>query len=265
MINLCPLLKKHMLKQVMRSSTVIILLACITQVHAESSSPKLADRAFKASQLQHANLDGTTLWKASRTQNQASNKTDLTGWGITPELKAKWAKGISDGPHSCNAADTETINAYPGGNADDSWGKLISDCGHSALNMFFGVNQDTMRKCLASKVTMTDKCAKCYTTMAEYDFNNCKVQCLFNWCSAGCITCNRGSDVIGCIGFVDPQPIPCSGASQSLYVQTSSGVMSFFAMALIALFAGSGVVRALLRFHYSNAGASEERLLAIHT
>merc|ERR1711998_215788 len=120
-------------------------------------------------------------------------------------------------------------------------GKIISDCGHAGLNIFTGINQDEFNSCLADKVKLTHACSSCYSKMAEYDFENCKVQCLFNWCSEGCISCNHGSDVIGCIGFVDPQPTICTTSNAELF-GASPTVINFAGVALMALFMGSGVM-----------------------
>merc|ERR1712146_33800 len=82
------------------------------------------------------------------------------------------------------------------------------------------------------------------------DFENCKTPCLFSWCGKACIDCNHGSDVIGCIGFVDPQPSVCGGASLELIQRVSSNaiVKQLTAVVLIGLFMASGIIFSLLRF-----------------
>lgn len=153
-------------------------------------------------------------------------------------LEAKWAPKIAAGPHSCTAEDKEAIMKMPHGHGDDSWGAIITDCAHEGLNVIFGINQQTVASCLAKKITLTPKCAKCYTGMTEYDFQSCKVQCLTTWCSAACISCNHGSNVMGCIGFVDPQPTVCSGPLMGEYIEYDPNMtsdVSFAGMALMGL------------------------------
>lgn len=114
--------------------------------------------------------------------------------------------------------------AVPAGHSDAAWGKKISDCGHAALNVIFGINQDTFNTCLMGKVSISSKCSSCYAQMAEYDFQHCKFKCLFSWCSQACIECNKGSDLISCIGFVDPQPTVCDGSGGDDGTQSQGGV-----------------------------------------
>lgn len=155
---------------------------------------------------------------------------------------------------ACTRQDKGIINKMPGGNADDSWGKTISDCGHSALNMFWGVNQGSFNKCLQKKVAISEECSTCYAKMAEYDFENCKLKCLFSWCSEGCMTCNKGSNLINCIGFVDPQPKTCSSSAALLAAQMPSNSI---AMALVGFFSGSGLTFAMLRSRSSRASTGD--------
>merc|ERR1712224_1185827 len=136
-----------------------------------------------------------------------------------------------------------------------------TDCAHAGLNVFTGVNSDEFNSCLESKVKLTKKCSQCYAKMAEYDFQNCKVQCLFNWCSEGCISCNHGSDVIGCIGFVDPQPTICTSRQPLEFFQTSPNMMSCFGVVLIGLFMGSGVMFSVLQKRRTAAIPHKEPLM----
>ena len=92
---------------------------------------------------------------------------------------------------------------------------------------------------------------------------NCKVPCLFNWCSEGCISCNHGSDVIGCIGFVDPQPTICTTSSAEFF-HARPTVISFAGVALMALFMGSGVIFSLLGLHNRASTVHKEPLKAEH-
>lgn len=167
-------------------------------------------------------------------------------------LAAKWAPKIDSGPHSCTAEDQEAIMKFPHGHATDSWGNIITVCAHEGLNLIFGINQDTVNSCLAKKLKITPKCSKCYSAMTEYDFQNCKLPCLTTWCSADCISCNHGSNVIGCIGFVDPQPTVCAGGLTGEYVEydpntTSDG--NFAGVSLIGLFMFSGVIFSMLHLY----------------
>lgn len=153
----------------------------------------------------------------------------------------------SENPSSgaCSRADKAVINKIAGGHGDSSWGKTISDCGHTALNMLWGVNQNTFNKCLESKVTISNKCSTCYAKMAEYDFENCKFKCLFSWCSSGCMNCNKGSNLIDCIGFVDPQPTTCDSGASLLIAQFLSPSASI--VAFLGFIVGSGATFAKLR------------------
>lgn len=167
-------------------------------------------------------------------------------------LEAKWAAKINAGPHSCTDADKAAIMKMPHGNAADAWGAVINDCAHEGLNLIFGINQKTVNKCLATKLTITPKCSTCYSAMAEYDFQNCKLECLGSWCSDACISCNHGSNVIGCIGFVDPQPTACSGAAMDQYVEydpNKTDDVSFVGVAVMGLFMFSGVIFSLFHVH----------------
>jgi hypothetical protein len=166
-----------------------------------------------------------------------------------------------DNPTSgaCSARDRSVINKIAGGHGDSSWGKTISDCGHSALNMFFGVNQGTFNKCLESKVTISNKCSTCYAKMAEYDFENCKFKCLFSWCSSACMNCNKGSDLISCIGFVDPQPTTCDSSESLLVDQFLSP--NAIAVAFLGFIVGSGVTFVALRARSNSPTANEVPLL----
>lgn len=184
---------------------------------------------------------------------------------LNAELEKKWGQKISEGPHSCTAEDQKAIMQFPYGHGDSSWGQVVADCGHAGLNVIFGINQDKVNACLAQKVTITPKCSSCYAKMAEYDFNNCKVQCLFNWCSEGCITCNHGSNVIGCIGFVDPQPTYCTTQVAALVEHAQTSPISFIAVALSSLFMGCGVVFAVLHFRRRDALTMQEPLMEPYT
>jgi len=243
----------------------IILLALVAKTYAEGND-KLISRGFNAETQHGADMDGTTLWKTAPTTHSAEEVNEN---GPTPNatlnkiLQAKWAAKISAGPHTCSAEDQSKIMKFPSGHADDSWGKIITDCAHAGLNVFTGVNSDEFNSCLESKVKLTKKCSQCYATMAEYDFENCKVPCLFNWCSEGCISCNHGSDVIGCIGFVDPQPTICT-TSVAEFVQARPTVISFAGVALMALFMGSGVIFSVLGLRKSASLGQKEPLMADH-
>eukprot|EP00746_Dinoflagellata_sp_MGD_P115846 gnl/MRDRNA2_/MRDRNA2_51824_c0_seq1.p1 gnl/MRDRNA2_/MRDRNA2_51824_c0~~gnl/MRDRNA2_/MRDRNA2_51824_c0_seq1.p1 ORF type:complete len:308 (+),score=56.13 gnl/MRDRNA2_/MRDRNA2_51824_c0_seq1:82-1005(+) len=164
-------------------------------------------------------------------------------------LEAKWAAKINAGPHSCTAEDQEAIMKMPNGHADDSWGAIITDCAHEGLNLIFGINQATVNKCLATKLKISPKCSKCYSAMTEYDFQNCKLPCLTTWCSDACIKCNHGSNVIGCIGFVDPQPTVCSGGITGQFVEYDPSITSnvnFTGVTLMGLFMFSGIIFSML-------------------
>lgn len=242
-----------------------VLLALVAETHAEDSD-KLVDRALKAETQRQGNLaadlEDTTLGKAQPTTHSAEEANGLPTPNATLNkmLEEKWAPKIKAGPHTCNDDDKRKIMAFPSGHADDSWGKKISDCGHAGLNIFTGVNADEFNTCLAKDVKLTPKCSNCYAKMAEYDFQNCKVQCLFNWCSEGCITCNHGSDVIGCIGFVDPQPTICTTASAELF-QRYPNMISCFGVVLIGLFMGSGVMFSVAQKRRTASIPHEEPLM----
>jgi len=220
----------------------------------------------------HNNPDSVVM----KTKRQATHSAEeVNEPGPTPNatlnaiLEAKWKPNIDKGPHTCTAEDKKIIMKIPGGNADDSWGALINTCGHKGLNIFTGVNQDTFNECFMGEVKgISHACSSCYGKMTQYDFNNCKFQCLMSWCSDACITCNLGSNVIGCIGFVDPQPTPCDGSRMEqvvLYGQALPNVISFTGMALIGLVAFSRVIFSVLRFRNGRTiKTSEEPLMGAY-
>jgi len=244
----------------------MILLALFAQIHGKEVDT-LANRALDTGL--HKDLDDSVSMKQKKPVTHSAEEVNENGptpnATLNAELEAKWKPNIDKGPHTCTDEDKKVIMKFPSGHADDSWGATINTCGHKGLNIFTGVNQDTFNSCFMSQVKITHACSSCYGKMTQYDFNHCKFQCLMSWCSEGCISCNHGSNVIGCIGFVDPQPTPCGGSTMEqavLYGQALPNVISFTGMAMIGLVAFSGVIFSVLRFRNGRTiKASEEPLM----
>jgi len=256
---------EHRNISMMRGVFQITLLAFVSQTRAEEVE-RLTNRAVQAGDAQRADLDGTTVAKIHRTEG-STHATEEVGHGPTPNatlnaiLKEKWASNINAGPHSCTLEDKQAIMKMPSGHADDSWGALINNCAHQNLNLIFGINQDGVNQCLSQLIPkMTPKCSKCYSAMTEYDFLNCKGPCLFSWCSEACIKCNHGSNVIGCIGFVDPQPSVC-GTASALSAQFFYRAINIPVITLMGVFVGSGIMFAVRRSRRKSAANAEPILL----
>merc|ERR1719240_1683967 len=98
--------------------------------------------------------------------------------------------------------------ARGGGNNDGSWPKICSDCAHSALTVFKGIQPGTFNKCLRGRVPISIQCSHCFAKAAQYAYTHCKVACFGNQWGDRCLKCTAGFDIKGCIGFDVPQPIP---------------------------------------------------------
>lgn len=173
---------------------------------------------------------------------------------------------------NCNVDDKNTLMAMKGGHVADGWPATVARCGHDNLNIFTGVNQDNFKACILKTTNISDSCNTCYAKMAQYDFDNCKMQCLFNWCSVGCITCNRGYDIKSCAGWDTlkwPQPTCCTSGCKLPPLKAdalaSTDATGSPAATLAGLFAGSGVVLALLRARRGVSSVGKEPLLAPHS
>eukprot|EP00413_Alexandrium_margalefii_P001658 CAMPEP_0204512610 /NCGR_PEP_ID=MMETSP0661-20131031/1046_1 /ASSEMBLY_ACC=CAM_ASM_000606 /TAXON_ID=109239 /ORGANISM="Alexandrium margalefi, Strain AMGDE01CS-322" /LENGTH=183 /DNA_ID=CAMNT_0051517735 /DNA_START=28 /DNA_END=580 /DNA_ORIENTATION=+ len=113
---------------------------------------------------------------------------------------------------ACGAGDQAAINAKGGGDDDGHFPKITSDCGHKALNIFSGIDEDKFNTCLTGEVNISKGCSDCYWKAAEYGYKSCKVSCLRGWCSKACLDCAKGFDTVGCAGFDGPNPTPCSSS-----------------------------------------------------
>jgi len=112
---------------------------------------------------------------------------------------------------ACTADDQSAINAKPAGSADGSFSKITSDCGHSALSIFSGIDETKFNTCLTGAVKVSTGCSDCYWQAAEYGYKNCKLACLSSWCSSSCLDCASkfAPTVATCAGFTGPQPTAC--------------------------------------------------------
>jgi len=111
---------------------------------------------------------------------------------------------------ACSADDQVAINAKGGGDVEGHFPKITSDCGHKALNIFKGIDEDKFNTCLTGEVSISKGCSDCYWQAAEYGYKHCKTACITSWCSKSCLECAKGFDADGCAGFSGPAPEPCS-------------------------------------------------------
>jgi len=65
--------------------------------------------------------------------------------------------------------------------------------------------------CLTKKAGISDSCASCFEGSGRYGVGNCKLACVYSWCSDSCVACIRTylPTLINCIGSEPPPPSKC--------------------------------------------------------
>lgn len=106
-----------------------------------------------------------------------------------------------DGFGACSADDQTAVSVLGGGQNNGGWGKICSDCAHSALNIFRGIHQDKFSKCLAGRTSISAKCSMCFAEAAQYAFKHCKTACWHHEKSESCRLCIARFDIDDCTGF----------------------------------------------------------------
>jgi len=112
---------------------------------------------------------------------------------------------------ACTADDQAALTKAGSGNADGTFPKLSSNCGHKAY-WWFGFHQSYMSSCIASAVGISSGCADCFAAAGQYGYDNCKWQCLFgSWCSHSCLGCTAPNNdaVKACAGVEVPNATFC--------------------------------------------------------
>merc|ERR1719230_2093879 len=70
-----------------------------------------------------------------------------------------------------------------------------------------------MVSCLGDKTGISDSCGQCFATHGKFAVANCKINCLFSWCSPRCIGCLKADHpaLNKCTGFTYPHLVSCKG------------------------------------------------------
>jgi len=111
----------------------------------------------------------------------------------------------------CTAEDAKKMASLGSGNADGTFPKISSDCGHQAYS-WFSFHPSHMNSCLESSAGISASCAACFVKAGQYGVDNCKLQCLFgSWCSQSCLGCSEpgAAEAKTCAGVAVPTASFC--------------------------------------------------------
>merc|ERR1712187_857701 len=142
---------------------------------------------------------------------------------------------------ACNSKDQDYIkDHYRTG--DTTFGAQNNDCEHANFNTLMiwrGLNRDGMVSCLEDKTGISNSCAECYGDHGQYGFDNCKVQCLFSWCTKGCLDCLAGhlKTLHECTGFNPGALDKCDGEVKLVELDSK---LNSLTVAMIGFFVSCG-------------------------
>lgn len=118
-------------------------------------------------------------------------------------------------PSGACCEQMDLIIGAGGGHHEGSWPEVNAACAKQSVSFPFPSFQpDSYEKCLESQSGMAaPKCLDCFGGAARYGFENCKMACMLNWCSANCLKCNAPykATINECAGFDTPPATPCDG------------------------------------------------------
>jgi len=113
---------------------------------------------------------------------------------------------------ACSSSDESLFRAHFGVNGRD-WGEKASACAKAKYNFWSAdLDQDGFVTCLTHSVAgLREGCARCYAAVAKFGAQNCKQQCMLNWCSPVCPSCTNAyrSELDKCTGFSAPDTSSC--------------------------------------------------------
>jgi len=115
-------------------------------------------------------------------------------------------------PGACTVLDQEVMATHGPGHRRGSLAKLIADCRHSSVSWWVNFDEDSMARCVAHRVGLSQACSKCWAAYGRNTFGSCRIQCTFHsWCSQPCLSCSRRhqGDLGACIGGLYPLPSQC--------------------------------------------------------
>lgn len=134
----------------------------------------------------------------------------------------------------CTEGDMKAMNAAGPGPETGSFASSCAACGSSSVSWTMQMQDSKYKKCLQGKVPISGSCASCFLDSAKYGLGNCKMPCMSNWCSKGCLECidNYQPEVRKCVGFAPPGAWSCDGSGYGVTVPPAATTATTTPLAL---------------------------------
>ncbi|CAE7432624.1 unnamed protein product [Symbiodinium microadriaticum] len=125
----------------------------------------------------------------------------LNATAATHPQEGAAAKAAGQG--MCTKADETLMTAFGSGFGQNSFPRILSDCGKKSFNIFTGFRNNDFLRCLVDNTQLARSCASCFSISAQYGASNCKWSCFWgSWCGKGCLNCVavKNAEVQACAG-----------------------------------------------------------------
>jgi len=117
---------------------------------------------------------------------------------------------------SCSADDNTKMWDMGPGNADGTFPKLLHTCARRALRAGLWWSRrhspQSFTTCITNEARLSQPCAQCFVTAAQYGWDNCKWKCFWrSWCGTRCLNCvsPANAPVQTCAGVTVPTATSC--------------------------------------------------------
>jgi len=145
-----------------------------------------------------------------------TNATSVVTPMPTPEaavaaVSATLVGSVSAMSGFCTEVDQQIIDQKGSGNRVGSMPQIAAQCSKDSWSFWRGFKVRDATMCIVHRTSLSHACASCYGDAGQYGYSNCKSQCLWSWCSRGCLDCVKPyeSTVTACLGRTSPKADYC--------------------------------------------------------
>jgi len=146
-------------------------------------------------------------WKGdsclSCTANAQKQAIECAGVKV-PSVKANNKRQLKT--TGCTKDDEAAMAKLGGGKGDNGFPGQCAACGKKAYHIFGGFKADEYDQCMLKNIKISETCARCFVTVAQYGADNCKSKCLTGWSGDKCLSCtaNASKEALECAGVKVP-------------------------------------------------------------
>lgn len=111
----------------------------------------------------------------------------------------------------CTFEDGVAIHKAGNGHAKGTFPEISATCGLQSFSLLYGYEPEYFMSCFQGKLDVSTDCAECFSNDAVFAVAECKMPCLFGWCSQMCLDCVAKNHAAraACTGIVLPTPTAC--------------------------------------------------------